>query len=399
MPQSGRVGYGVLSFFSGIGVLDLGFENAGFRTWMASELYRPFADGYAYARACMGRQLPVRGMYTGNFEGFLDDGWRRLSLLSAIGEVREECGLAGFIGGPPCPDFSIAGRQAGVDGINGRLTQRYADLICAVQPDFFVFENVAGLWTGKHLEFYARIRRQLGQAGYHITDKLLNTIQYGVPQDRQRVLVIGLRERSFPSGAAEAAAAVFPWESGASAIDMRAVAWPSSDPFVEEGERPLPPGVPERLTVEWWFRRNRVDQHDNAGHSFQPRSALERFRSIREGDTAGKSFKRLHRWRYSPTAAYGNNEVHLHPYRPRRISAAEAMAIQSLPRSFALPHGMSLSDMFKAVGNAVPLLFAEAIAGTLRSTLDAARAPDAAAAKRALPASRCRASNGSAARP
>ncbi len=43
-------------------------------------------------------------------------------------------------------------------------------------------------------------------------------------------------------------------------------------------------------------------------------------------------YKRLHRWRYSPTACYGNNEVHLHPYKPRRISVAEALAIQSLPQ-------------------------------------------------------------------
>jgi len=69
--------------------------------------------------------------------------------------------------------------------------------------------------------------------------------------------------------------------------------------------------------------------------------------TVAEGDDSKKSYKRLHRWRYSPTAAYGNNEVHIHPYLPRRISVAEALAIQSLPKEFELPTNMTLSNMFK----------------------------------------------------
>jgi len=76
--------------------------------------------------------------------------------------------------------------------------------------------------------------------------------------------------------------------------------------------------------------------------------------SIDEGDDSKKSYKRLHRWRYSPTVAYGNNEVHLHPYKTRRLSAAESMALQSLPKEFCLPPDMSLSDKFKTIGNGVP---------------------------------------------
>ena len=78
-----------------------------------------------------------------------------------------------------------------------------------------------------------------------------------------------------------------------------------------------------------------------------------------------KSYKRLHRWRYSPTAAYGNNEVHLHPYKPRRISAAEALAIQSLPKNFIIPEHISLSNMFKTIGNGVPYLAAKGLAETI----------------------------------
>src|SRR5699024_1972529 len=87
--------------------------------------------------------------------------------------------------------------------------------------------------------------------------------------------------------------------------------------------------------------------------------------TIPEGESRGKSFKRLHRWRYSPTAAYGNNEVHLHPYLPRRISVAEALAIQSLPEWFELPQNISLSSKFKMVGNGVPYLLSYGIASEL----------------------------------
>ena len=91
---------------------------------------------------------------------------------------------------------------------------------------------------------------------------------------------------------------------------------------------------------------------------------------IEEGDVSKKSYKRLHRWRYSPTAAYGNNEVHLHPYKTRRLSIAEVLAIQSAPKKFELPKTMSLTDMFKTVGNGVPVLMMEKIAKELKKLLE-----------------------------
>lgn len=77
----------------------------------------------------------------------------------------------------------------------------------------------------------------------------------------------------------------------------------------------------------------------------------------------------MHRWRYSPTAAYGHNEVHLHPYKERRLSVAEAMAVQSLPKDFVVLPGLSLSQKFKMIGNGVPYLMAAALAKTLKETL------------------------------
>lgn len=142
--------------------------------------------------------------------------------------------------------------------------------------------------------------------------------------------------------------------------------WPDAEEFEENSNRDFVYDVPKSLTVEYWFRKNHVTKHPNQNRIFAVKSGLDKMQRILEGDTKRKSFKRLHRWKYSPTAAYGNNEVHLHPYKIRRLSVAEAMAIQSLPENFILPNDISLTAMFKMIGNGVPYLMAECIAKTLK---------------------------------
>ncbi len=127
--------------------------------------------------------------------------------------------------------------------------------------------------------------------------------------------------------------------------------------------------VPSELCVQYWFDKNDVCNHANASHCFQPRAGLRRFQTVAEGDDSKKSYKRLHRWRYSPTAAYGNNEVHLHPYQERRITVAEALALQSLPKEFELPPTLTLSNMFKTVGNGVPYMAAQGLARSIAEHL------------------------------
>ena len=86
------------------------------------------------------------------------------------------------------------------------------------------------------------------------------------------------------------------------------------------------------MTVQYWWTQNEVDSHPNANMYFKPKAGLVKFQTIAEGDDKKKCYKRLHRWRFSPTAAYGNN---------------------------------SLTDAFKTIGNGVPFLAAKGIAQTL----------------------------------
>ena len=212
--------------------------------------------------------------------------------------------------------------------------------------------------------------------GYVISDKLLNAIEYGVPQSRERIIMIGVKTNLFaPESAflqAQEKLLSFPWTQNRRyrADVVNAIDWPEANQFIENGVLDCPEHIPVELTVEYWFDRNQVHIHPNGNDVFRVKNGYEKINTIPEGDTRGKSFKRLHRWKFSPTAAYGHNEVHLHPYLPRRISVAEAMAIQSLPAEFVLPERTTLSNKFKMIGNGVPYLMARAIAQTLMSLLD-----------------------------
>lgn len=355
--------HSIISFFTGAGFLDLGFERAGFSIDMVNEYDADFLRGYRHSRENLGSPEPVFGHHLGSVEDFTSAAFReRLERIVEV--IRSEGRKVGFVGGPPCPDFSIAGKQAGFEGDNGRLSQVYADLILDIRPDFFVFENVKGLWSTKvHREFYDRMKSDfLSKGGYLLNDRLVNAMDYGVPQDRERIFLVGAYDAT-PE-------VPFRWEDNmVNLSDMTRLPWPKERPFQPELVEAAPEdaSLPVDLTIEHWFVKNDVLNHPNGDMSFVPKS--ERFHTVPEGSTKAKSFKRLHRWKPSPTAAYGNNEVHLHPYFPRRLSVAEALAIQSLPADYQLPTDMTLSKCFKTIGNGVPFLAALGLAKTVSTFL------------------------------
>ena len=357
----------IFSFFSGSGFLDLGFENSGFNIAYVNEIFSPFMTAYRHSRAILNLPLPEYGHHGETADiNKLNEGIQAQRLQELIKDCRKSNNIIGFIGGPPCPDFSVGGKNKGSLGDNGKLSACYVELICQHQPDFFLFENVKGLWrTTKHRLFFEALKQQLQQAGYILTERLINAIEYGVPQDRERIILIGFRNNLIQDmGLSEKP---FPWNNHIlySQEKVFSYPWSKCELFKEDSLVPCPNNIPEKLTVEYWFRQNDVLNHPNSKHCFQPRAGIARFAVVDEGDDSKKSYKRLHRWRYSPTACYGNNEVHLHPYKVRRISVAEALAIQSLPANFVLPDEMTLTNMFKTIGNGVPYLASKALAQTI----------------------------------
>lgn len=363
---------GIFSFFAGAGFLDLGFETTGqYETLFVNEYHKAFADIYVGSRKKLKIETPRFGYQVADITENLTN-LNSLWLAENLKEARHKNDIIGFIGGPPCPDFSVAGKNKGQNGENGKLSGTYIELICRNKPDFFLFENVKGLYrTTKHREFFEAMKVKLINAGYYITEKLINAIEFGAPQDRDRIILIGFQRSVLGDFGFKLNGSPiiknFNWESNTlyKADDVFSMNWPGLEKFKEFSSKPKPKGLPAELTVEHWFKKNNVENHPNAENYFTPRAGLEKFKVIDEGDDLKKSYKRLHRWRYSPTAAYGNNEVHLHPYKARRISAAEALAIQSLPKDFTIPQSTTLTDMFKTIGNGVPYMAAHGLAKTI----------------------------------
>ena len=361
----------IFSFFSGSGFLDLGFEQSDFTIKLVNEFLPTFMNAYKYSREQMHLEKPEFGYQNTDINVFLNE--RRNELRDYVANSQRES-LTGFIGGPPCPDFSVAGKNKGRDGDNGKLSLSYINTILEFRPDFFLFENVKGLWrTARHRQYFEELKVMLHNAGYCTTEKLVNALEFGVPQDRERILLFGVKSDLLPETSKNESAIIdFPWEAHLlyQINDIKNCDWPETNQFAIDSNLVMPQNIINELTVQHWFDRNDVLNHPNGNEFFTPRAGFQRMLTVEEGDVSKKCYKRLHRWRYSPTAAYGNNEVHLHPYKARRLSVAETLAIQSLPQEFCLPPEMTLTDKFKTVGNGVPYLAAKGIAETIKNYLE-----------------------------
>jgi DNA (cytosine-5)-methyltransferase 1 len=353
----------VLSFFTGGGLLDLGFELEGFQIAWSNEFNKLIAELHDHAyttwRRARDRNAPVAKISTTKSVTSI----RPEEIVeSAFGSEKSKPDIFGVIGGPPCTDFSFGGLQAGSGGSAGRLMGFYVGKLLKLKPAFFVLENVPGLVRiPKHLEFFRRKTRLLSPH-YHLHEKLLQALESGVPQDRERLFVIGIRKDLDPKKEGTA----FDWPHDPRLADAKLLEWPRTNPFRAEIEKPT--GLPEELMVHTALGGDAGIEHlANGKEWFVPYS--KKFQRVFEGQVGNKSFKRLHRYRYSPTAWYGNNEVHLHPTKPRRLSVREAMRLQSVPDEYVFPEDAPLGIKFKIICNGVPVGLAEKVASSVKRHL------------------------------
>lgn len=348
----------ILSFFSGGGFLDMGFEQAGFSIIWTNEYDEIFAKmhsaGITAWRKSRGNKLPAEIFNTKSIEEITPD--EIIKEAFPKGKPIE----FGIIGGPPCQDFSAAGHNQGFDGERGHLTKIYFDYILKINPQFFVFENVMNLWNNKvHQKRLKSILKNV-KKNYYVDHKILNSIHFGVPQDRNRLFIVGIKKTNSLKKKLGKARFKFPWPSNIDYLDaLTKFNWPDKDPF--QSVTVLPQGVPIQLCVNHlMLKKNQEKLIANGDEYFLPHSP--KFWEIEEGNTRNRSFKRLHRYRYSPTACYGNNEVHLHPFLPRRLSVREALRIQTVEDSYVLPKEIGLTSKFKMIGNGVPVKLANEVA-------------------------------------
>lgn len=212
---------------------------------------------YISSRERLNISPPTFGHHTCDISDFLIK--KNYSQLSEnINNARKKHSLVGFIGGPPCPDFSVAGKNKGKEGENGKLSGIYIELICRSKPDFFLFENVKGLYrTAKHREFFDSLKAKLIKAGYYITERLINSIEYGAPQDRERIILIGFQRSVLGNlGFTMNGSPLiknFNWEKNTlyKAENIFNMDWPGLEPFKQDNKKDCPSNVPNELTVEY----------------------------------------------------------------------------------------------------------------------------------------------------
>ena len=381
----------ILSFFTGAGFLDIGFLGSNFSVVWRNEVEPWFIKGFSHGMLALTGSEPESRVH--NTHSIIDVGPIQI-LKEAFGKAGRPKTF-GFIGGPPCPDFSVGGKNRGSEGDKAKLSQVYVSRVKEVQPSFFLFENVPGLFrTRKHKMFLQQLMRQL-DPDYVLDLRILNALDHGAPQDRERVFIVGFKRRwlrrelglQVPDRVNDVMLGMnlhrsagqyslpgvkgshwFPWPEDESYRDAkRRFNWPSQAPF--GAEPPKPAGIPDELMVSAYIcNLEEISRLPNGLEGFEPKS--EKFLQIPEGDDSRKSFKRLHRWRYSPAAAYGNNEVHLHPLKPRRLTVREALRIQTVPDEYALPAQMPLSHKFKTIGNGVPIKLGAAVASSITKVLE-----------------------------
>lgn len=161
----------VISLFSGAGGLDLGFEQAGFEIVFANEFDKTIWETYEKNHPCQLNKQDIRKID-----------------ISTIPEAD------GIIGGPPCQSWSAAGAQKGLEDERGQLFYNYIQVLKEKKPKFFVCENVPGLLFKKNEMVLRSFLNSFIEAGYNVSITKVNAEDYGAPQDRERVVILGFRK-------------------------------------------------------------------------------------------------------------------------------------------------------------------------------------------------------------
>ena len=164
----------IVSFFAGAGGLDLGFQTAGFNVIWANEYDKEIWETYE-------KNHP---------HTTLD----KRSIVNIPSDEVPECD--GIIGGPPCQSWSEAGAMKGIEDKRGQLFFDFIRILEAKQPKFFLAENVSGMLLGRHSNALENIKELFRNAGigYELSFEMVNACDYNVPQDRKRVIFVGIRK-------------------------------------------------------------------------------------------------------------------------------------------------------------------------------------------------------------
>lgn len=322
----------LLSIFSGAGGLDIGFHHAGFDIAACLDID---------SDSCSSLELN-RGTF------ITPDTLVSNSDITQVDfeQLHQQVGAVDFvIGGPPCQSFSAAGRRAGgVTGVNdtrGSLFWYYCKLLEQFKPVGFLFENVRGILQANKSKDWKIIQNSFAELGYVLSYRVLDAADYGVPQHRERVIMVGHRTESFlfprPTHGPDSIKNTSYFTSGDALADLddpNEVVPPYGGKYGD-----LLPDIPPGLNYSFYTER--------MGHP-EPRFAWRsRF--------SGFLYK-LHPDKPSKTlvAQQGRYDGPFH-WKNRKLTIPELKRIQSFPDSYEL-YGSKISQI-RQIGNSVAPLF------------------------------------------
>ncbi len=370
-----------VDLFAGAGGMTLGFEQAGFDVLAAVELDPIHCATHEY-------NFPFWSVLC---QSVVETTGAEIRSRSAIGNQDIDV----VFGGSPCQGFSMIGKRA-LDDPRNSLVFHFLRLVLELQPKYFVFENVPGLTVGKHRQFLLEIIEEFRSSGYEVEAnyKVLNAANYGVPQNRARLFLLGCRKDfslpKYPQPLTK------PAKSNKSKYLVNLSDLPLS-PTVWDALSDLPKVelYPELLQKDWASAeygkpskyssqlRGLFPGEDDYSYErlFDPRiltsslrtnhslESMSRFAATNPGETEPISrFYKLDRGGISNTLRAGTASNRgaftsprpIHPVLPRCITVREAARLHSYPDWFRFHvtkwHG------FRQIGNSVPPLLAKAIA-------------------------------------
>ena len=328
--------YNVVSLFTGAGGLDIGFEEDGrFNIICASDIEPECKKTYNY-----------------NYPNtpFINKDIRIISskeILEQTQNIKPDV----IIGGPPCQGFSVMGDKNSSDPRN-LLFEAYVRLVKDLEPKCFVFENVKGIKSMFGGKYLVDIANSFASIGYNIYFDILNASDYGIPQKRERVIIVGTKlDNPY----------FYPEKKAISVGNLKA------KKNVGEAIMDL-------------VKKDNFPNHLILSHS---EIVIRRYKLIPEGGKLpppeelpedirrknfGNTYNRLHREEFSPTMVPGNNAFPIHPTENRSLTPREAARIQSFPDSFIFTGDRRRQCIM--VGNAVPPLLGARLAQSILNHLE-----------------------------
>ncbi len=328
----------VLSLFSGAGGLDIGFHDAGFS---------------------IENMIEIEPRYVATLEANCGEGRYFRQGTPVPADVTKyhpprDLQVDFIIGGPPCQSFSAAGRRmAGVNGTadkRGALFEEYVRIVKQLSPRGFLFENVYGLAGAENGGAWKKIKRAFAKAGYEVLFRVIDAADFGVPQHRKRLFIVGVKDKSYrfprPTHGPDSPGH-HPYVTAEEAISSIALTLEEKCARVNGRYGPLLKDIPPGLNYAFYTEK--------MGHPkpvFAWRSKFYDFLYKADPKAPIRTLK-----------AHGGHYTGPFHWKNRRFAVAELKRLQTIPDDYEIVGGREAAT--QQIGNAVPPQLARILALTI----------------------------------